>query len=209
MAQPQQTHPQMLLSGFGGEDHASPTQLLDEAAVEYEDDDYWDVQSDEDMVDAEYAEDENALLTTKEFNNIRRIHFENFTELGIRRYDAFLYDGLLSHYKPEYTASPLRNPKTARVFAHYIHVVSGIHSSGLFVFGIAGRSITYEVPITRLSFFIDIITITFTRPVQGTDHPNRQRLHYRSLNVTLETPLSYSKAPRPRLSKDYGHTSCP
>jgi hypothetical protein len=30
----------------------------------------------------------------------------------------------LSQYKPEYAANPLRNPKTARVFAHYIHVVS-------------------------------------------------------------------------------------
>ena len=53
-----------------------------------------------------------------------RHHFENYNELGIRRYDAFLYDGLLSDYRPEYAASPLRNPKTARVFAHYIHVVS-------------------------------------------------------------------------------------
>jgi hypothetical protein len=76
------------------------------------------------MFDVETAEDEKALLATKEFDTIRRIHFENYNELGIRRYDAFLYDGLLSDYRPEYAASPLRNPKTARVFAHYIHVVS-------------------------------------------------------------------------------------
>ncbi|EUC43131.1 hypothetical protein COCMIDRAFT_101691 [Bipolaris oryzae ATCC 44560] len=121
---PPVSHPQLLLSGFGGEDHASPTQVLDEAAVEYEDDDYWDVHSDEDMIDAETGEDENALLTSQEFSAIRRIHLENSNELGIRRYDAFLYDGLLSHYKPEYAASPLRNPKTARVFAHFIHVTA-------------------------------------------------------------------------------------
>lgn len=105
--------------------------MLDEAAVEYEDDDYWDVHSDEDMVDAETGEDENALLTSQEFSAIRRIHLENSNELGIRRYDAFLYDGLLSHYKPEYAASPLRNPKTARVFAHFIHVVSEMQIFGL------------------------------------------------------------------------------
>jgi hypothetical protein len=115
--------PQLLLDGFGGDDHVSPTQILHEAAIEYEDDDYWDVQSDEEMFDAETV-DEDALLASKEFSNIRRIHLENYNELGIRRYDAFLYDGLLSHYRPEYAASPLRNPKTARVFAHYIHVVS-------------------------------------------------------------------------------------
>ncbi|RMZ73313.1 C6 finger domain [Pyrenophora seminiperda CCB06] len=120
--QSQKYQPYLNLSGFGGEDHVSPTQVLDEAAVEYEDNDYWDVQSDEDMFDAEPGEDEHAMLASKEFNNIRRIHLENFNELGIRRYDAFLYDGLLTHYKPEYAANPLRNPKTARVFAHYIHV---------------------------------------------------------------------------------------
>ncbi|CAN9125125.1 unnamed protein product [Alternaria alternata] len=122
VSQAQQPQPQLLLDGFGGDDHVSPTQVLDEAAIENEDDDYWDVQSDEDMFDAETAEDEKALLATKEFDTIRRIHFENYNELGIRRYDAFLYDGLLSDYRPEYAASPLRNPKTARVFAHYIHV---------------------------------------------------------------------------------------
>ncbi|KAH6864091.1 hypothetical protein B0T12DRAFT_479364 [Alternaria alternata] len=122
VSQAQQPQPQLLLDGFGGDDHVSPTQVLDEAAIENEDDDYWDVQSDEDMFDGETAEDEKALLATKEFDTIRRIHFENYNELGIRRYDAFLYDGLLSDYRPEYAASPLRNPKTARVFAHYIHV---------------------------------------------------------------------------------------
>ena len=124
MSQTQQSQPQLLLSGFGGADYNSPTQVLDEAAVENEDDDYWDVQSDEEMIDVELENDEDALLASGDFNNIRRIHVENFNELGIRRYDTFLYDGLLSQYRPEYAASPLRNPKTARVFAHYIHVVS-------------------------------------------------------------------------------------
>lgn len=124
VSQAQRSQPQLLLSGFGGEDHVSPTQVLDEAAVENEDDDYWDVHSDEEMVDIDTGNDEDALLASNDFNNIRRIHLENFNELGIRRYDAFLYDGLLTQYRPEYAASPLRNPKTARVFAHYIHVVS-------------------------------------------------------------------------------------
>lgn len=117
--------PQLHLSGFAGDDHVSPSQVLDEAAVEYEDNDYWDVQSDDEMVDRE--DGENMMVASKEFELIRRIHFENSSEIGVRRYDAFLYDGLLTRYKPEYAASPLRNPKTARVFAHFIHVVSWIH----------------------------------------------------------------------------------
>ncbi|KAF2824471.1 hypothetical protein CC86DRAFT_384095 [Ophiobolus disseminans] len=124
VSQAQQTEPLLLLSGFGGDDYASPTQALDEAAVENEDDDYWDVHSDEEMVDVEDGNDDNTMLTSKEFNIIRRIHLENSNELGIRRYDAFIYDGLLTQYKPEYAASPLRNLKTARVFAHYIHVTA-------------------------------------------------------------------------------------
>ena len=120
----QAKQPRLHLSGFAGGDHVSPSQILDDAAVEYEDDDYWDVQSDEEMIDREDGDNENTMIASKEFEIIRRIHFENISEFGIRRYDAFLYDGLLTRYKPEYAASPLRNPKTARVFAHFIHVVS-------------------------------------------------------------------------------------
>lgn len=149
--------PRLLLAGFAGDNHISPSQVLDEAAVEYEDDDYWDVQSDDEMVDRD--DGENTMVANKEFETIRRIHFENFSELGVRRYDAFLYDGLLTRYKPEYAASPLRNPKTARVFAHFIHVVSELpaifmtlvcaHISGLVlppkcVESIAGLSIRID-----------------------------------------------------------------
>jgi hypothetical protein len=124
VTQSQPESPRLLLAGFAGSDHVSPSQVLDEAAIEYEDDDYWDVQSDEEMIDREDGDGENTLVASKEFEIIRRIHFENSSEVGVRRYDAFLYDGLLTRYKPEYAASPLRNPKTARVFAHFIHVVS-------------------------------------------------------------------------------------
>ncbi|KAF9694242.1 hypothetical protein EKO04_007819 [Ascochyta lentis] len=130
MPQLQNEQPRLLLQGFAGDDHVSPSQVLDEAAVEYEDDDYWDVHSDEEMMDRDDEEDhENTMVKGKEFEIIRRIHFENFNELGVRRYDAFLYDGLLTRYKPEYAASPLRNPKTARVFAHFIHVGASITPS--------------------------------------------------------------------------------
>ena len=118
----QHQQPQLLLSGFGGHDHASPTQVLDEAAVECEDDDYWDVQSDEEMLDREDEPSEDMAVLSRDYSLIRRIHFENTNELAVRRYDAFIYDGILTHYKPEHVANPLKNPKTARVFAHFIHI---------------------------------------------------------------------------------------
>jgi hypothetical protein len=118
----QQNQPQLLLSGFGGDDHVSPTQVLDEAAIEYEDNDYYDVQSDEEMLDREDEKEEDMAALNRNFSLIRRTHFENMSELTVRRYDDFMYDGILTHYKAENVANPLRNPKTARVFAHFIHV---------------------------------------------------------------------------------------
>ncbi|OCL05185.1 hypothetical protein AOQ84DRAFT_323304, partial [Glonium stellatum] len=107
---------QLLTSGFSI-DHVSPTQVLDEAAVEYEDDDYYDVNSDEEMEDAP----DSALTTNRDFGMILRIHQESTSELSIRRYDAFIYAGILDHYRAEWVANPLKNPKTARVFAHFIY----------------------------------------------------------------------------------------
>ncbi|KAF1948481.1 hypothetical protein CC80DRAFT_300256 [Byssothecium circinans] len=114
--------PSIPLSGFGGDDHLSPTQVLDEAAVEEVDDDYYDVNSDEEMLGGTDGADEDATLLNRDFSLIRRIHYENTSELTVRRYDAFIYDGILSQYKTEQVANPLKNPKTARVFAHFIHV---------------------------------------------------------------------------------------
>ncbi|CAI6337181.1 unnamed protein product [Periconia digitata] len=115
--------PHIPLTGFGGEDHLSPTEILDEAAVEEVDDDYYDVhpEEDEDMLDVP-DETDNATILSRDFSLIRRIHFENTDALAVRRYDSFIYDGILDHYRPEQVANPLKNPKTARVFAHFIHV---------------------------------------------------------------------------------------
>lgn len=129
--QAQKNQPQIPLSGFGGDDHVSPTQVLDEAAVEDVDDDYWDVLSDEEMQEGGGSDepDEDAVILSKDFSLIRRIHLENTSEITIRRYDAFIYEGILSHYKAEHVANPLKNPKTARVFAHFIHVTGPVSTS--------------------------------------------------------------------------------
>ncbi|KAF2748876.1 hypothetical protein M011DRAFT_518479 [Sporormia fimetaria CBS 119925] len=114
---------QIALSGFGdidGLDGASPTQILDEAAIEFEDDDYYDINSDEEMLDGPASADGSD--TQKDFSLIRRVHHENTNDTEIRRFDTFIYEGILTQYRPELVANPLKNPKTARVFLHFIHV---------------------------------------------------------------------------------------
>jgi hypothetical protein len=94
--------------------------LLDQAAVEYEDDDYFDVQSDEEM---EIPPDQTLVKlqeNQRDFGMIVALHREHTSDLSMRRYDTFIYAGILDHYRAEWVANPLRNPKTARVFAHFI-----------------------------------------------------------------------------------------
>lgn len=103
--------------------------MLDEAAVEQVDDDYWDVQSDDELPD---APSEDVTLEGKDLSLVRKIQYEHMGELAIRRYDAFIYDGVLSHYRAEQVANPLKNPKTARVFAHFIHVTAPVSRLSLY-----------------------------------------------------------------------------
>jgi hypothetical protein len=96
------------------------TDLLEQAAVEYQDDDYFDVNSDEEM---EIPPDQTIAKlkeTQRDFGRLLALHRENTSELIMRRYDTFIYAGILDQYRAEWVANPLRNPKTARVFAHFI-----------------------------------------------------------------------------------------
>jgi len=94
--------------------------FLEQAAVEYEDNDYYDVHSDEEM---DIPLDQTVVKlqeTQRDFGMIMDLHRQHTSELSMRRYDTFIYDGILDHYRAEWVANPLRNPKTARVFAHFI-----------------------------------------------------------------------------------------
>lgn len=100
----------------------SPNHILSQAAVETHDDDYYDVESDEEM------DIDTAALAAMDYDRQRTLsrilHGNHITiqELQTRRYDTFLYNGMLDHYRVEEHANPLRNPATARVFAHFISV---------------------------------------------------------------------------------------
>lgn len=98
----------------------TPTALLNAAAVEALDDDYYDIGSEEEIdfeasaVHTDGNQEQRALSKILALNQIR------IRELQIRRYDTFLYEGILDQYRVEEVANPLRNPATARVFAHFI-----------------------------------------------------------------------------------------
>ncbi len=101
---------------------ATPTQFLQEAAVEKYDTDYYDVRSDEDLAT------EVTMLATAEQN--RQISFQKIIHANniiiedpqTRRYDTFIYAGIIDHYRPDEVANPLNNDATARLFLHFVAV---------------------------------------------------------------------------------------
>ena len=98
----------------------TPTQMLNDAAVEFQDDDYYDV--DEEMdIDTSIAlsNDYRRQQTLGRILNMNQISTH---DMQMRRYDTFLYEGMLDKYRVEWVANPLRNPATARVFAHFVSV---------------------------------------------------------------------------------------
>ena len=115
--------------GFKGVDHLNSTQALDEAAIEAVDDDYWDVDSEEESVVPLEASNEEATIFEKDLSLIRKVQYEHTSEVALRRYDAFIYEGILASYRAEHVANPLKNPQTARVFAHFIHVTGPVSTS--------------------------------------------------------------------------------
>ena len=96
--------------------------LLKQAAIERQDDDYYDVDEEVDFdtieSDALDHEHEKGLQRVLRVNNI------SISDFHTRRYDTFMYAGMLDHYRAEEAASPLKNPATARVFAHFIAVTA-------------------------------------------------------------------------------------
>lgn len=98
----------------------TPTTLLNTAAVEAQDDDYYDIGSDEEIDFDTSAVHTNGYQRQRTLSKILALNQISIRELQVRRYDTFIYEGILDHYRVEEVANPLRNPATARVFAHFI-----------------------------------------------------------------------------------------
>ncbi|KXT01167.1 hypothetical protein AC578_623 [Pseudocercospora eumusae] len=115
-----QTTPEYYDHEYHAPQDATPTYLLSTAAVEYQDDDYYDIHSDEEqdvdtaMIQGRDHQRQQTLTRILARNQI------SARDLQIRRYDTFLYAGILDKYRVENVANPLKNPATARVFAHFI-----------------------------------------------------------------------------------------
>ncbi|CEJ53866.1 Putative Transcription factor [Penicillium brasilianum] len=82
--------------------------------VEEEDEEYYDVESDEEMVDQTQVEGFNQLSLI--------MASANHDDRQLRSFTTHLNEpNILASYNPSLGSSPLNNPKTARIFAHFIH----------------------------------------------------------------------------------------
>lgn len=168
----------------------SSTYFLSQAAVETQDDNYYDVDSDE---ESELDTTALASLNHRRDDELRRIlHVNgiNVDALQTRRTAAFTYDGVLDHYRVEDAANPLRNLATVRVFVHFIYVTGpslspferhGRHTSVLFNEG--------QVPISQQGLW------TYAMPVAALRHPGLlhamcalSSLHIARLQKASDTP---------------------
>ena len=97
----------------------SPAYMLEEAAVEQHDDDYYDIDQDDD-IDLEISAKVREQHSQGVLKTIVAMSGLDASALNLRGFDTYIYDGILDVYRPERAANPLRNPATARVFAHFI-----------------------------------------------------------------------------------------
>ncbi|EME44107.1 hypothetical protein DOTSEDRAFT_88360 [Dothistroma septosporum NZE10] len=100
--------------------YATPTYMLNTAAVETQDDDYYDVEQDDEMDIDTNASAEHGFEWQRKLSRILALNQISICDVQTRRYDTFIYAGILDKYRVEEKASPLKNPATARVFAHFI-----------------------------------------------------------------------------------------
>lgn len=82
--------------------------------IEEDDDDYYDVESDEE------AQDQVAM---QDFNQLNMVMASANRDVGrARLFTTYLDEtNVLASYQPTFGSSPLNNPKTARIFLHFIH----------------------------------------------------------------------------------------
>ncbi|OBW65433.1 MAG: Uncharacterized protein AUREO_045040 [Aureobasidium pullulans] len=98
--------------------------VLDEAAIEVHDEDYYDVDTEDEMYDMD---------TDFDAQNIHGSKGRNYGQYGLsgarmdsRHFDTFVFSGAMDSYRPEHVANPLKNPATARVFAHFLQETAAV-----------------------------------------------------------------------------------
>lgn len=97
------------------------------STVDDREDDYWDVDSDEENV---ATHGRLAAASTSDLGLMLALS-ANQNSRGIRSLHGFLNEpNVLATYHPVYTASPLMDPQTARVFCHFITATAPTLSLG-------------------------------------------------------------------------------
>jgi hypothetical protein len=103
---------------------ASATTPLDlnEAAVQYHFSDYSSTDVDDELsgLDVELPPEQAVHENQSDFAVITELRNACSSEIAVRGYNTFVYHGILDHYDPDQTASPLRNRHTACIFMHYL-----------------------------------------------------------------------------------------
>lgn len=103
--------------------------VLDEAAIELHDEDYYDVDTEDEMYDMDAQFDSQNLHGQKKQSygqpNTARDGL-SAARMDARYFDTFVFNGALDTYRPEHVANPLKNPATARVFAHFISETAAV-----------------------------------------------------------------------------------
>ncbi|KAJ5666801.1 hypothetical protein N7462_011210 [Penicillium macrosclerotiorum] len=126
--------------------------------VEDENEDYYDVESDEEMVDQIQAEGFNQLSLI--------MASANQDDRRLRSFTTHLNEpNVLASYNPSLGSSPLNNPKTARIFAHFIHSTGP--SLSIFERHPTDSSIVLgvSVPPAQQGLW------TYTLPLKALEHP--------------------------------------
>ncbi|KAE8377644.1 hypothetical protein BDV26DRAFT_206714 [Aspergillus bertholletiae] len=133
----------------------SPSQVT---YMDEDDDDYYDVETDEES---------EAQTSTQNFNQLSLIMTSaNRDERQLRSFTTYLNEpNILATYHPSLGSSPLNNPKTARIFLHFIH------STG------PSLSIFERHPIDPSTMFGAPVPVaqqglwTYTLPFKALEHP--------------------------------------
>ncbi|CAD0088318.1 unnamed protein product [Aureobasidium mustum] len=94
--------------------------ILNEAAIEVHDEDYYDVDTEDEMFDMDNEFEAQNINGGKARTHGYSKYGLDAAKMDARQFDTFVFSGAIDSYRPEHVANPLKNPATARVFAHFM-----------------------------------------------------------------------------------------
>jgi len=104
--------------------YTTPQRLLEEAAIEAQDDDYFDVDSEDDDTDEAYNIHDYTQDARRAYNNPNTLMRIGSLRSREHLQESYAISQALDTYRPERVANPLKNEMTARVFAHFVRVTA-------------------------------------------------------------------------------------